>query len=50
VGVGLERRDEPVAAEGDHPSTANSQPRFSRTDCQMSQAPPISAIAARANR
>src|SRR5689334_3214539 len=32
------------------PRTANSHPRSSFTACQMSQAPPISAAAARTNR
>ena len=48
--VGLEGGDEPVEAEGDDAGADPDPPRCSRTPCQISQAPPISAIAARTNR
>ena len=45
--VGLQGGDEAVGAEGDDAGAdPPDQPRCSRTPCQISQAPPISAIAA----
>ena len=48
VGVGLEGGDEAVGAEGDDPRPDPDQARCSRTPCQISQAPPISATTKRA--
>jgi hypothetical protein len=49
VRVGLECRDEPVDAQRDDPGADEQQAAVSRTPCQTSQAPPISASAATAN-
>ena len=47
VRIGLQGGDEAVEAEGDDAGADPTQPLCSRTPCQTSQAPPISAIAAR---
>ena len=48
MGIGLERY-EPVAAEGKDAGTDEDQAAVFADACQTSQAPPISARAARAN-
>jgi hypothetical protein len=48
MGIGLERY-EPVAAEGKDAGTDEDQAAVFADACQTSQAPPISAMAARAN-